>query len=180
MNSVEEIFKANYKELCVTAYYYLKDISEAEDLVQDIFVKIIEQHKVEQVNNMVGYLRAAVRNESLKRIKKRGQTQPIEENMLFYNETATEEENALALKKKIELYKQIEALPEQCKKVFLLSVVDDLKYQEVADTLNISINTVKTQMKKAFKTLREVLKDTQFFLFLLSDNNIFNINIKKK
>lgn len=165
MDNLEKNFKENYKELCLVSFFYTKDIKEAEDIVQDVFVKIIEKQNQHQIKNLNSYLKAAVRNASLKRISYNSKLQTIDENAIFYNEKTTLEDNELALKKKIRLYQQIDLLPEQCKKVFLLCVLEDLKYQEAADTLGISINTVKTQMKKAFKKLRSSLKDTYFFFF---------------
>lgn len=168
MDKVEVAFKKEYKQLCILSYYYLKDINEAKDVVQDIFVKIIEQNKAPELKNINSYLKTAVRNASLKRIKKKNLLSPIDDSYLFYHQNNTEEEEKIALQNKIELYKQIDLLPEQCKKVFLLCVVDNLKYQEAADTLKISVNTVKTQIKKAYKTLRSSLKDTKLLLFIFS------------
>ena len=45
-------------------------------------------------------------------------------------------------------------------------ILEDMKYKDVADSLEISVNTVKTQMKIAYKTLREKLKQEQFSLLL--------------
>ncbi len=172
MNTIEVIFKKNYKELCIISYYYLNDINEAKDVVQDIFVKMIEQNKSAEIKNIKGYLKTAVRNASLKRIQKKKFVLPIDEHHLFYHDGNTAEQEALALKSKINLYKQIDLLPKQCKKVFLLCVLDDYKYQETADILEISVNTVKTQMKKAFKILRSSLKDTHLLLFLFSGKKV--------
>ncbi|MEO8253225.1 MAG: sigma-70 family RNA polymerase sigma factor [Flavobacterium sp.] len=168
MGNLEDFFKANYKELCMMSFFYTKDIAQAEDLVQDIFVKIIDRKDQNQIKDLSSYLKIAVKNASLKRISYNKQLQPIDDEMILYNESNMEEDNDLALKKRIQLYKQIDSLPEQCKKIFLLCVLEDLKYQEVADTLGISINTVKTQMKKAFKTLRASLKDIYILFIVLN------------
>jgi RNA polymerase sigma-70 factor (ECF subfamily) len=61
----------------------------------------------------------------------------------------------------------IETLPPQCKKIFLLAFIDDLSYQETADALGLSKNTVKTQMGIAYKLLREKLRDSFFSLVLI-------------
>ncbi len=172
MDSIEEIFKKNYKQLCVVSYYYLKDINEAKDVVQDVFVKIIEQKKISELKNSKSYLKIAVRNASLKRIQKSKQIDSLSIHNLFYNQSNTEEQEAIALKNKINLYKQIDLLPEQCKQIFLLCVLDDLKYKETAEVLKISVNTVKTQMKKAFKILRTSLKDTHLLLFLFPQKKL--------
>ncbi|MDO6736384.1 sigma-70 family RNA polymerase sigma factor [Wenyingzhuangia sp. 2_MG-2023] len=169
MSNLEKTFKACYKDLCIMSFFFTKDIAEAEDVVQDVFVKIME--KQDQIKELENYLKVAVRNASLKRISKKYQSEKIDETVLFYNESNTESENELALQKKVQLYKQINLLPEQCKKIFLLCVLDDLKYKEAADALGISINTVKTQMKKAFKILRTTLKSA-CILYIISSQVI--------
>ncbi len=166
MNAIEEIFKKKYKELCIISYFYLKDINEAQDIVQEIFIKLIERNKEQKVVDIEAYLRVAIRNSSLKRIKNKQILEPIRDYYLFYNDKNTAEEEAIALKNKQDLYRQIDLLPPQCRKVFLLCALDDLKYQETANLLGVSINTVKTQMKKAYKVLRSSLKDHHLLFFL--------------
>jgi RNA polymerase sigma-70 factor (ECF subfamily) len=53
-----------------------------------------------------------------------------------------------------EVHRAISNLPERCRRIFLMKRYDDLSYNEIASILNISINTVKTQMKRALKFLR--------------------------
>ena len=65
-----------------------------------------------------------------------------------------------------QLYQALHKLPEQCKQVFTLCCLQDMKYQEAADYLGISINTVRTQMGRAYKILRNSL-DSKSFLNLL-------------
>jgi RNA polymerase sigma-70 factor (ECF subfamily) len=65
------------------------------------------------------------------------------------------EENEL----KISLYKAIDQLPEQCQKVFRMSRFEELKQQEIADRLGISIKTVKNHITHALKQLNKVLGD---------------------
>lgn len=54
--------------------------------------------------------------------------------------------------------RMIEELPFQCRVIFKLVVLEEMKYQEVATYLDLSVNTVKTQMKIAYKILREKLR----------------------
>lgn len=61
------------------------------------------------------------------------------------------------LEKKIE--EIIQSMPEECKKVFLLSRYGNKSYAEIANELNISVNTVKYHIKKALSLFREELKD---------------------
>jgi RNA polymerase sigma-70 factor (ECF subfamily) len=53
----------------------------------------------------------------------------------------------------------VKSLPEQCRKIFLLSRDEELTYEEISQRLNISVNTIKTQIKIALAKLREWLKD---------------------
>ena len=70
--------------------------------------------------------------------------------------------------KEIELlYCTIGQLPDECRKIFLMASLDDMKYREIADVLNISVNTVKTQMKIALRFLREKLTLGTFSSILL-------------
>lgn len=168
MSEIERLFKEHYRDLCVMAQYYLNDFDEAQDVVQGIFFKLIQQDNKATLLNPKSYLKVAVRNESLKRIKTNKSRQSIGElDYLVYQNGLTNNEEALAIQKKIKLYEQINLLPNQCKKIFLLCALDGLKYQETADILNISVNTVKTQMKKAFKILRSSLKDINVLFILL-------------
>jgi RNA polymerase sigma-70 factor, ECF subfamily len=69
------------------------------------------------------------------------------------------------LKKRIHL--AVEALPEQCRMVFKLSRYEQMKYQEIAEQLNISVKTVENHMGKALKLMRERLKDYLPLLIIL-------------
>ena len=66
---------------------------------------------------------------------------------LISNESVEEVENA------------INALPDQCREIFTMSRFDELTYEEIASQLNISINTVRTQISRALHKLREQLKE---------------------
>ena len=67
----------------------------------------------------------------------------------------------------------MQSLPEQCRLVFQLSRFEELKYQEIAGQLNISVKTVENHMGKALKIMREQLKDyLPLFLLLVTDSII--------
>ena len=63
------------------------------------------------------------------------------------------------------IWTAIEALPEKCKEVFLLAKRDGMKYEEIAVRLHISVNTVKNQVSKALKTLKEGVRKVFLFFF---------------
>lgn len=107
---------------------------------------------------MKAYLFTSVRNHSLNYIKREKVIGSID----YEDETIVDEENIIDDKiVNEELYtavqKAINKLPEQCREIYLMNRYDELSYQEIADIKSISINTVKTQMKRALKSLRENL-----------------------
>jgi len=68
------------------------------------------------------------------------------------------------------LYRSISKLPEQRRKVLEMAVFESLTYQEIADKLGISKNTVKTQMTRAYRFLKESLDSQEFYFFCLLRN----------
>ena len=60
-------------------------------------------------------------------------------------------------------------LPDKQREVFLKCVVEEKKYQEVADELDVSINTIKKHMSRALKFLRDELQGESILLFILSN-----------
>ena len=131
------------------------DVNIAEELVQDVFVRLWERpDKLQQATSIKAYLYRAVINSSLnhltrqKTIKKHHQD--ISADLTdAYLENVHEEQEL-----KIWIYKEIERLPEQCKKVFKLNRFDGLKYKEIAQQLNISEKTVENHIIHALKLLR--------------------------
>lgn len=71
-----------------------------------------------------------------------------------------------------ELYRAIQKIPEQRRKILELAVFDSLSYKEIAARLNISVNTVKTQMGRAYQFLKEDLDPKNFQLFSILHKQI--------
>jgi RNA polymerase sigma-70 factor (ECF subfamily) len=158
----EVLFKQWYEPLCKYAHSLLQDRDEAEDIAQKTFCKLWDQRdKVEIHTSIKSYLYRMVHNECLNRIKQlQIQSEHKEKiaNSSAIADNCTEETLFhKELSKRIEL--AIAALPERCREVFLLSRMQHLSYVKIAETLQISPNTVETQIVKALKVLRMKLKD---------------------
>jgi len=157
----EVLFKQWYELLCRYAHSMLHNQEEAEDIVQKTFCKLWEHHaKLEIHTSMKSYLYRMVHNACLNRIKQ-WKIQSEHEEMIAGNDimTANCVEEAMIhkeLNSRIEL--AIAALPERCRQVFLLSRMQHHSYIEIAEALQISPNTVETQIVKALKILRTNLK----------------------
>ena len=155
--ALQKLFDVYYEPLLLYCYRLIRDLESAEDIVQDCFVHIWRSRRLE---NFEGELDRFM----FQAIKFRAINYNISEREYELSAYFGEEE----VGKEMELlYRTISRLPDECRKIFLMACLDDMKYREIADVLNISINTVKTQMKIALRFLRENLTRDAFSSILL-------------
>lgn len=151
-----QLFDKYYMPLCVYSLKYCDSFALAEDIVQDFFVKIWDEKIYLNFEDPMGpYLFKAVKNNTLQAVKKQSRFQfdAIEK---MVNDLMEEEplDFATLEEEKKKLFEQVEALPEKSKEVFKAIVLENMKYKEVAEHLDISVNTVKTHYARALKQLR--------------------------
>lgn len=156
------IFKNHYQELCAYANSFMVDIDASEEIVQELFVRFWEQRETKDITTTVrAYLYTSVKNaclNQLKHLKIKEKYKHEQERELTFN--SSHEQNGLEVSELDQkIHAAINSLPEGRRKIFILSRFDGLKYQEIADKLNISIKTVENQMGEALKFLRIQLKD---------------------
>lgn len=164
----KELFDLYYIPLSTYAFKYCDSFTVAEDIVQDLFIKIWDEKLYLNFNETIGpYLFKAVKNNTLQATKQKSKYLFIEieehVNKLIIDENI---DIKLIEDDKKKLFTEIEALPTKCKEVFKAIVLDNLKYKEVALQLGISVNTVKTHYSRALKQLRSVL-EIIILLFLI-------------
>ena len=171
----EQYYKENYKLFFMTAFTYLRDAGLAEEVVNDVFLRIWTLADTIRIESSLrSYVYRAVINRSpneLDKIKKDRQHQrELSHRPEDKIEPRAMEENEL----KIKLYKAIDQLPEQCRKVFRMSRFEGLKQQEIADRLDISIKTVKNHITHALKQLSKILADWHsILLWMAMINQLF-------
>ncbi len=157
-----QIYIDNFPALHRYAYTIINDGQLAEEMVHQVFLKILERKEDIKVHTSVkAYLFRSVNNECLNYIKhqKVKHNYQINATANMANQVETPS-NKLAYKELEQHLKiAINDLPEQCRTIFQLSRFEELKYREIADQLGISIKTVETQMSKALKRLRTDLAD---------------------
>lgn len=161
----ERIFKELYRPLCLFALRFTEKTEDAEDVVQQAFADVWDKccHNV-TIANFKSYLYQAVRNRSLTLIAQSSDTGPDTESLADLEDTS-EEEQISRSERDARLWTAIDGLPPERKKIFLLAKRDGLKYQEIAEELNISVKTVENQIGKALKTLRETVVRIYCFFF---------------
>ncbi len=151
----ETLFRTYYPFLCQYATQLLREPSEAEEIVQELFVRLWERRKEINIETSVkNYLFRAVKNSCLnylRHAKIKSNYIPSEENFYVDEEYDFQAE----LIKKIE--ESIASLPDKRREIFRLSRQEGLKYKEIAAKLNVSVKTVETQMGIAIKSLRQKL-----------------------
>ncbi len=161
-SAFEMIFRAYYQSLCRYAYSFLEDKEEAEEVVQSAFITVWEKRKTLDIQtSLKSYLYKMVRNASLNVIKHEKIKQQHVAHELAVTDATYESVSQKVYASELEskITEAIKVLPEQCRLVFQLSRFEELKYQEIADQLQISVKTVENHMGKALKIMREQLKE---------------------
>jgi RNA polymerase sigma-70 factor (ECF subfamily) len=142
----------------------LKDHELARDIVQEAFLKLWEKSDTIDIQSSIkSYLFRTAANLAINKYKKESRVVRQEEL------TATPEHNTRvenrAEEKEFELYIHyaIDSLPPQCRRVFTLSRFNDMSPPDIAQHLNISINTVYTHLTMAIRIIKERLKKEELF-----------------
>ena len=163
--NIEDLFKFNYRPLCMYALHYLQDTDLAEDIVQESFTTLWE--KIGQgfpIINRRTYLYMTVRNRCLDHLRRKGfPTESLRPHDSYgiIDENDAEERSVI----EANLWTAIDSLPEKCRQVFLMSKRDGMKYEEIAQELGLSVNTVRNQISKALKVLKEGVHKLYTFFF---------------
>lgn len=165
----ELLFREHYQTLCYYANIVTKDMEAAEDIVQDVFVKCWAAIRDEKLEiQQEHYLYRSVKNAALNYVKAQKVRKNYADDYGSNHAEADETNDSLvAAETRSRIMEAIDGLPTQCRKVFLLCVLEDKSYKDAAEQLGVSVNTVKTQMTKAFATLRPQLKDLTFLSLFL-------------
>lgn len=163
----DAVFRQWYAPLCRYACRLADgDMDEAEDLVQQAFVKLWEYRGRLDVSwSLKAYLYKTVHNACLNRLRAgKVRSKYLDYNAQQLNDMYTPPDDTSP--ELLERFQRaMEALPPQCRHIFELSRFETLKYREIADQLGISIKTVETQMGKALRLMRTQLADYLVTLF---------------
>jgi len=167
-----------YSSIIRFTTYYLDDVSEGEDIAQETFLKVYEKwDEVNTEEQIRSYLYITAKNLCIDRIRHQNVKDDYQELHIKENKINDEYEEEAFLSEVTyqetlrELYKAIEGLPPQTKRIILLGLKGKSN-NEIAEELNISINTVKSLKKNAYKSLRNnvsksLLSENAFAMLLL-------------
>jgi len=189
--AMKRLFDLFYNKLCLYAMRYTQTMPVAEEIVSDVMYRVWQnRHNGYRPETFGEYLFTATRNTALNYLKQKQSQKDFLENWSDQLRNDLIEETPLDLLISQEtvasIHSLIDALPEQCRKVFLMSRMEDMTYEEIADKMNISINTVKYHIKTALQKLHAgieslvlwlILLWTFFLIFLLPPPTLFPFSI---
>lgn len=158
-----QVYFGFYKRLYHFALAIVKTREPAEEIVEDVFIRIWQQREeLPSIRNLRVYLYTATKNTALNYLSKKAKasiTEPFDHIQIDLNGSVVTPEQILIT---AEMYKKIqkavEALPPRCKMIFKLVREDGLRYKEIAEILNISVNTIDAQMAIAVKRIAAALE----------------------
>lgn len=161
------LYNLLFPSLCVFANKFLNDSDKSKDIVQEVFINIWNQNDLKQNDDLVkAYLYISVRNKCLDFLKSKESrlkdsfvdVELMSSNLFLEKEVLTEE-----------VYREIDIalsqLPNKCRVIIELAL-RGYKNHQIAEELEISINTVKTQKKIAYQRLKVLLRGVYYLLII--------------
>lgn len=166
VNDIESVFKEYYGSLCYFASKYLQDEEVIEDVVQDIFITLLEKKtQFQSVIHLKNFLYLSVRNGCLNHMRNLRSRDRYIASLAYDERVESFEENIILTEIYRELADAVNKLPEECRKVFELCYFQGLDNESAANELGLSVNTIKAQKVRGKKILKESLKDLMPFFF---------------
>lgn len=167
LSAFESLFNDHYVMLSIIAKSFVKKNEVAEEIVGDLFLKIWERREFFLITTSLrAYLVKSVQNRCINYLRQHNHRtnsqEELTENINYEVFRWTDDyplDKLLEQELSVEIEKAIDKLPDRCRQIFLLSRDKGLQYDQIAKNLNISVNTVKAQMKIALSKLREYLKE---------------------
>lgn len=162
------LLKIYHHKLSVYAYNLIADKDLAEDIVQNVFIKIWKnKDNLKTTLSIKNLLYKSVYNEFIDQYRKNKKTIYLEKKYIDTLSSIVEEESEQSLEQLIAIVRsEIDKLPPKCKETFLLSKKEGLTNTEIAEYLNISIKSVEKHITRAFSTLKIKIGETNSHIFL--------------
>ncbi|MDR1937582.1 MAG: RNA polymerase sigma-70 factor [Tannerellaceae bacterium] len=163
----ERLFHLYYKRMCIYSESMIRNSREAEDIVCNIFARLWENREELNIKtSLEAYLVSTIHHHSINYLKhiriedkywEEAQYRLKHSDMLFPEDSSNPLTVVITNEVNESIEKSIASLPPQCREVFLLNKYDGLSYNEIAQKLDISINTVRTQITRAMRKMRDSL-----------------------
>lgn len=160
----EVLFKLYRSKLLYIASQYVTNKQDAEEIIQNIFIKVWSKKNIQ--SNINGYLYSMTKNACLDFLRSKKQQLHLDNNLSQLEasinyEALSDDSASLIIEKELNeaILNSIEFLPQKCKDVFVKSRIEGLKHKEISAEMNISTKTVENHITKALKYLKVSLKE---------------------
>lgn len=158
-----KVYHHFYKKLLQFAFILTKNKEVSEELVEDVFIKFWKNKEhAEEIRYLKVYLYTATKNTCLNYLSSRANanlTKPFDAINIELPETSCPVQLLIYQETFSKIHRAIDTLPPRCKMIFKLIREDGLKYKEVAEILNLSVNTVESQMTIAIRRIAFLVKE---------------------
>lgn len=156
----EQSFSDHYDGMFRYCMTMVQNQSDAEDIVQSVFMDFWQdKHKLVIHTSIQAFLYKSVYFKCMNRIKREKVSHKYIASISAQDENTADSDPAILQEITEKIAEAIDALPDQCRKIFTLSRYERMRYQEIADHMQLSIKTIENQMGKALKNLRIHLSD---------------------
>jgi RNA polymerase sigma-70 factor (ECF subfamily) len=168
----EKLFHEYYNGLCHFAVRFISDRDEAEEIVQDTFVRLWQQREQLHIKHSIkSYLFQSVRNNCLNRLKHQAVVREYEAFRQIHHHSHENEDVLVTRELEDRIGESINLLPPERKRIFQMSRDEGLSYREIAAELGLSVKTVENQIGRALRFLRTELIDFLMILWIICLNH---------
>jgi len=160
MLAFDELYRKYIRRLYRFSYSILKSREEAENIVQNVFLNLWQnREKAEKISSVKYYVFTIAYNSAISIIRKKARESQFIEYVKTLQDMKEEPVDLQFEYKELDerVSAIINSLPVRQKEVYQLHRIEGLKYAEISERLNISINTIENHMSRALKTIREKL-----------------------
>lgn len=155
---LKQLYELLFDSLCKFLNYYTHDLALIEDTIQDVFVSLWEDRQTVDIFYVKTYLFNAARNKMLNHIRNKRVRSEILTHWATDEINKQQMRDCVDKKEFLQIYRNaIDALPAQCREIFILSREEELSYQQIALLKRISVNTVESQMSIALKKIKHFM-----------------------
>jgi RNA polymerase sigma-70 factor (family 1) len=172
--AITEIYNRYWRKLLSIAYNHTKDKSAAEEMVQEVLIKLWDRRSKLKIDSLPNYLAMAVKYSVFSYLQRERRRSEIAAFTLPKNDYDFDDEKIYAQFLKEYINGVVEKLPEKCRMVFKFSRENGKSTAEIAEHLDISPKTVEAHLTKAIKSIRYSLQSTGIFVLTLTVSVFFS------
>lgn len=167
VNELEEIMELHTERLIRLAYYYVRDLQSAEDIVQDVFIKFYNnQQKYDERGELKAFLSTLVINRSKDYLRSWTYRKIQVQQKIFNQQTIKRRDMLVQQDEKTLIENAILTLPLKQREVIIHFYFEEMSVLEIAKLLNIPESTIKTRLRRGRELLKPILQQVEWEVLL--------------